>query len=443
MMGKLAHLAATPWPWLVAAAIVLLVALSRDSFALTDFSYRFPLIGKLARYSKDYSETSRGGWLNVEASLCRDYARHIAAMSREEFDRNCEYMRKAYDHGRKPVPPLIWGGILVLVALEAVGFSFLLSGYMAMESSANTRMLISVAIVAVLALILVWVTHSAGHQLYRTNLLRSCFQQFQAHAIHSRNGEGSQPYTSRIISLRENQSVDDENVPSHVQCANRVVTRPDDRGTYAWVWAAGIMIVTIAAISTFMRIETLHALNAADTTGTAGLFGNAPAPRQTSSASDYAAMSSFGILAIIFVVTQLVSVGVGFRYGFAGKQSAEAFRATRGCADYKTYFLPTLRRIRIADLRLTTLHRLMERRLPYEINWARTFFDYISEEQRDGATDLQGRPLDDDARPAAAPVAAATTRRGSDAVREVMPSEPGPPDPGVVDFPAPKPQAAP
>jgi hypothetical protein len=43
----------------------------------------------------------------------------------------------------------------------------------------------------------------------------------------------------------------------------------------------------------------------------------------------------------------------------------------------------------IADLRLTTLHRLMEKRRPHEIDWKKDFLDFIREERGRGATDLQ------------------------------------------------------
>jgi hypothetical protein len=393
-MGSLANLVApiSWWMWLGAATIIAaIVYIRHDSFLLTDLSYRLPIVGKLARFSKDYSETRRGEWLNVEASLCHDYARHVGALSKQDFERNCEYLRLAYDHGRRPIPFAILLLISVLVLLEGLGFSYLLSSWMALEGSANDRRLLTVAIVVVLAAILVWVTHTAGHQLYRTHLLRSCFQQYQAQMIHSVS-EPSIPrvYTSEIVSLRQDQAIDDQ-FPANVRCANRVATRPDDRGSYAWVWVAAILVTSIAVISTILRIETLHGSDVGGAGALGSIFQSAEptAPDPGAAAREYAALSSFGILSVIFVVTQLVGMGVGYRYGFAGKQGPEAYRTIRGQADYKTYFEPILRRMRVADLRLTTLHRLMERRLPHEINWERTFFHYVREEQARGATDLQ------------------------------------------------------
>ncbi|MBN8808738.1 MAG: hypothetical protein J0I47_10995 [Sphingomonas sp.] len=375
----------------IIAVVALLAYLHHDSFPITDVSYRLPLVGKLARYSRDLSEKKSGGWLNSELTLCRDYARHVSAISPEEFGKNSEYLRKAFDAGRKPIPKTIFGLIGALIVMEAVGFALLLSSWMATDSSENFRWMLTAMIVAVLAIILVMVTHAAGHQLYRTRLLRSCFKRFQAeNLVAPETQRANRTYTSRIVSLSDEQGVDDDR-PQHVQCANRVATTPDDLGSYAWVWIAGALIVTIATLSTLLRIETLQGNELAQSAG--GLFGggggNAAAASDSQDAQHYAAITSFWILAIVFVVTQLVGMGVGYRYGFVGKQSGEAYRAIGGCADYETYFRPMRRRMSVVDLRLSTLHRMMERHLPVDIDWDRDFLTFVREERKRGVTDLQ------------------------------------------------------
>lgn len=417
--------AAAWWIWLLLAILTAaLIYVRHDSFVLTDLTYRFPLIGKLARFSSDYSETRRGEWLNVEAALCHDYARHVTALPKADFERNIAYLRKAYDHGRRPMPLGVFSLISLLVLLEGLGFAYLLGSWMSLESSANERMFLTAVIVIVLASILVWVTHSAGHQLYRTRLLRSCFQQFQASALVPPDDEEEgtpskrkrKVFSSRIMSLDGNQK-DDDNEPTHVQCANRVITRPDDLGSYAWVWLAGALIVIIAVVSLILRIETLHSsdllsqqfLPRSLRNGTGGGSQAAAA-----AARESAALASFAILSTVFFVTQLVGMGVGYWYGFAGKQSREAYNATHGCPDYDTYFRPVWRRMSIADLRLTTLHRLMEKRRPHEIDWKKDFLDFIREERKRGATDLQD-PTDLDGTQSTSPQTGAVGANGSHA----------------------------
>jgi hypothetical protein len=392
----------------------MIYARRHDSFGLNDFFYTFPIVGRLARYSKDYSESHSGAaWLNVENTLCRDYAKHCAAASREEFDNNIQYLKLTYDHGRREMPMWVMWLLAVLVVLEGLGFSYLLGGFMAMEGSENTRQLLMVAIVVVLATILVWVTHHAGHQWFRTSLLRHCFREYQKDKTNP-----NRAFTTCIVSLDEDQNVDAHD-PPHVRCANRVVSKPGDLGSHAWVWIAGVLIFTIAVGSTVLRLEAMHsseieqaqalaapaAAAAAPADGLSpelqaalGQTPNAAAPAAATptdaaaAAKEHAALAGFVMLAIIFVVTQLVGVGVGLRYGFAGKQSRQAHRATHGAADYATYFAPVERRMLVANARLLKLHQMLEKHSPTPIDFKKTFLDFVDEEQKRGASYLQKPP---------------------------------------------------
>jgi hypothetical protein len=382
------------WTGLAAAVAGLLYANGHHSFALTDLAYRLPIVGKLTRYSKDYSLSSDEGWLNVENTLCADYARHLSALSKGQFDNNIQYLKKTYDHGRREMPSWALGLLTLLVVLEGFGFSYLLGSFVSAESSENLRELLMVGIVLVLAAILVWVTHSAGHQLFRTSLLRNCFREFQADThVKAKEGQPQHAFCSRLVSLDERQSVDNGE-PAHVQCANRVVSKPGDLGSYAWVWAAAALIIAIAIGSTLLRIETLQTSLVEDAQGPGALFGGGGAPKTDPAAASkqYAAMTGFVMLAVIFIVTQLVGIGVGFRYGFAGKQSREAYRNTRGSADYASYWAPVQTRINIANARLSKLHQLLEKNSPRPLEFTKTFFDFIRREQERGARDLHLPP---------------------------------------------------
>lgn len=384
------------WLWLLLALVAALIVYARHhlSFALTDLSYTFPLIGKLHRFSKDHSRAD-DGWLNVENTLCRDYAQHMSALSQNQFDNNILYLKKTYDHGRRPMPPLAMALLAVLIILESLGFSFMLSTLMVTEGSENEHNLLTLAIVLVLAFILVWVTHAAGHQLYRTGLLRSCFREYQT--------QKDQAFSSQIVSLDENQRFVDANQPAHVQCANRVITKPGDRGTYWWVWLAVFLILAIAIGSTKLRIDTLHSAPADGGAFISDIFhvdndpeAATPAPQPenaaTAAAREQAALTGFAILAVIFMVTQFVGMSLGYWYGFAGKQGKSAYRATRGAADFDIYWEPVQRRMNIANVRLYTLHRLLEQHSPHPLDLKHTFLDFIEEEQGRGARDLHKPP---------------------------------------------------
>jgi hypothetical protein len=386
------------WLWLLLFLLIALIVYARheSSFALTDLSYTFPLIGKLRQYSRDYSESSDEGWLNVENTLCRDYAKHMSAMSQRQFDNNIVYLKKTYDHGRRPMP---WWALTILgllVVLESLGFSFMLSTLMVTEGTENQHNLLTLAIVLVLASILVWVTHAAGHQLYRTSLLRSCFREYQTYK--------DKAFSSQTISLDDNQWLDQKQRP-HVQCANRVITKPGDRGTYWWVVLALFLISAIAVGSTKLRIDTLHSAPADSGAFISDIFNidgdqeAAPPPTPAAvadpaavNAREQAALTGFAMLAVIFVVTQFVGMSLGYWYGFASKQGKDAFRATHGAADYDIYWAPIQSRINIADARLYTLHRLLEQHSPHPLDLKKTFINFIKRERGRGAQDLHMPP---------------------------------------------------
>jgi hypothetical protein len=394
------------WWWLAVAAftIAALVYLNRHSFGVTDFLYTFPVVGRLARFSKDYSEGNRGdGWLNVENSLCRDYAKHCTAISEAEFNNNILYLKKTYDHGRREIPTGVWVILALLVVMEGVGFAYMLGGFMASEASENLREALTVGIVLVLAIILIWVTHQAGHQWFRTSLLRHCFREYQ------KDKRPDRVFNSQIVSLDDDQEIDRKQ-PAHVQCANRVVSKPGDLGSHAWVWIAALLILTIAVGSTVLRLESLHTAQIEESQAPVFPGGDAeadfadPAAAGTpavaaaaaadpaAASKENAALAGFVMLAMIFIVTQLVGIGVGLRYGFAGKQSRLAHKVTHGAADYVSYFAPVERRMMIADSRLLKLHQLLEKHSPTPIAFTKDFFAFIREEQGRGATNLHMPP---------------------------------------------------
>ena len=236
---------------LIASALLIAAYYSsmRFRFWIRDFWVSLPLIGLITRLSKDRTHGSNG-WLRAEESLCAEYKPFITMMRKNEFNKRIEYLRKSADLGRTPTPFLIWVLLVVLVIAEGLGFSYLLGTWMAMEGSANTHTILMIAIVLVLCVILVAITHFAGHQYYRTSLLRSCFARFKD--THGKE------YSVDIVSLAKDQSIDD-NAPDFKQIVNRVAKNSHDKGSYAAGIIAIITIAVIATASTYMRVKNLEA----------------------------------------------------------------------------------------------------------------------------------------------------------------------------------------
>jgi hypothetical protein len=359
-------------------SLVLLVAIYatfkfRIDLWWLNFWYSLPLIGKSTRLSKDSSRYARDkSWTNSERTLSNDYKRFIHLSSEEEFNKRIDYLSKANDTGRSPTPGWLFLVLGVLIIAEGMGFSYLLGSWMAMEGSENTRMLLMGGIVLVLCVVLGFLTHNAGHQLFRTNLIRRSQKEW-------RDEGQSAPLRSHNITLKDDQRIDDAQ-PHYTQCINRV----GSDGSYALVGITIAAILVIAVASTVMRVkhleaelgrETVQATTAqAQGASDGNPFASAQLPSEITApqaeadakakadinhSSTVEGMSAFLMLAFIFVVTQIVGIIAGYKWGFAGKNSKDAYKSTLGFStydDYNRYFSPIIAN---AEAQLSNLQQRM------------------------------------------------------------------------------------
>lgn len=374
----------------------------RVRFWWMDFWYTLPFIGKIKQLAKDPTRSADGRWMNAERHLCGDYNKYIHFIGEPVFRNHIEFLRRANDLGRSPTP--LWAIVLlgILVIAEGLGFSYLLGGMIAADGSANVRSLLMYAIVTVICIVTVWITHAAGHQYFRTSLLRACFKRFKESGGHGR-------FFSGKVVLSDDQTKDDGE-PDHTQCANRVCENPADQGSYGIMIVAAIFIAAIAIGSTWMRWENLRkdmieqtaATQHAEATGgnpfAAGgrlalpeevtqpqKVADAKALEEAAAATKSGSLAGFLMLAFIFVVTQFVGISVGFKYGFASKQSKEAYRETRGFQTYDAYLAYYQRYIDLATARLHHLQQQMEEVAHEKLNLEKTFRDFIVENARESA----------------------------------------------------------
>lgn len=360
-------------------------------FWWTNFWYSIPFVGKLARLSRDTTRSSNPGWLLAEETLCGDYRKHVLTTSEAEFRKRLSYMSKAQDLGRHPLPGWMIAILATLLVAEGLGFSYLLGTWMAREGSANVHTVLMLAIVFVICVIMLFLTHAAGHQLYRTGLVKRCDKEWRDHGQ-----EGT--FKSAEVKLDDDQSIDDQ-VKPFTQTVNRV----GDTGGYWMVGVTVAAIIAIATISTWMRIKHLNQEMISQTAvqngggaaeGNPFASGDVPlelavpqkeadtkARVEALSNEKSEGLAAFTMLAIIFVVTQIVSIYAGHKYGFAGKQSKEAYKGTRGFATYDDYMSQVDPIFHIAQAKLRTLQRnLAALGSNVKLNLTKTFDDYIRED---------------------------------------------------------------
>ncbi len=394
------------WALVAIASAIIILSQQRMRFWLRDFWVTLPWIGTIARLSK-ITDKGNDGWMAAEEKLCAIYKPYISLMPERKFNQRIEYMRNAGDLGRTPMPAKLKALLFMLVIAEGLGFSYILGTWMAREGSANTHTMLMVAIVFVIGVILVFVTHAAGHQYHRTTLLRSCFKRYK-----QKNGD---EYASKTIALNDDQSTD-ANEADYTRRLNRVANDHHDIGSYSWSWVAGIFIVVIFVLSTVMRISNLESELSRESSQQSQVSESNPfaealpaevmAPQQEAdkkARDDIAAstgmegMAAILMLGFIFVVTQIVGFGAGYQYGFVGTEtykSAEganafwfwaqkdgAYADTGGFSTYDSYWQTFQPLVDLVNGRLKDLQQRLKQNSHENLKLSKSFLNYLEEQQ--------------------------------------------------------------
>ena len=324
---------------MLAACIVIAIMWERVKWWAVNTWYSFPLIGRIARASVS------------DQKLCADYKHFIRIRSRYDYDQKVTYLSKAGDTGRSNTPVFIWLLTIALVFVEAMGFSYVLAGYTIPGASENMQQLGALGIAFLISVLLVGLTHFAGHELYSNSKIRMARRSW---IDKGRTGD----LFTRDIPLGQEQSQDDDQ-PYYTQLVNR-----NKHGAHTSYWitiATAVFVLVVAIGSTYVRGKVLekqlHDIVGAPPTLQLGNpmpaldLGKLQLPdddqAQVAAAHDkvledgkhideVAGWGTFIVLAFIFVFLQILGILFGYKWGFAGKQSANAFKAI-GSGRYSSY----------------------------------------------------------------------------------------------------------
>lgn len=323
------------------AAIVISALWDKVKWWWMNTWYSFPLIGHVARLSKDVSIDQQSGAFQGDLKLCRDYKKFIQLRNEHDFNEKISYLTKAGDLGRSGTPVFIWLLTTLLVFVEAMGFSYVLAGYTIPGASENTQQMGALGIAFLISVLLVALTHFSGHELYRSGKIK------QARRSWLDAGRKSDLFTKEVA-LAEPQNVDDP-LPVYTQLINRVGAHPQ----YAITIATVIFVAVVAVGATFVRGKVLEkmltqevasmslSIDAGAGSGELKLDGLVLPTHDQAQVQDTkdkvvkdaqdldrsGGWGTFIVLAVIFVFLQFLGVLFGYKWGFAGKQSADAFRA--------------------------------------------------------------------------------------------------------------------
>ena len=406
------------------ALILISILINRNwnniRFFIKRLSYGIPFIGKSKKLAKYPQFSNSEGWFDGEQELCRDFATeyHRQDSDGTHFDRCKAYLNKMTEVGRKQIP--VWGIFLlfVIMMLEGFGFAFILSDYTIPGASVQVQTWGAWAISFLIAIILVWVTHSAGHQLYTNSIIKKIRSWYNLKNAK----EDLVPDTK--ISLEKDELDDDHS--NWQQLLNRVQTNSVTvKPTYFMVVIAAILIVVVAIGATYVRNTSLEAdlleqhqtaLENSESTSTgtdpfAEISADLPdeviaaqkehvldLQNQKEDQKRSGGQVTFAILATIFVFVQFLGIWVGYSFGFAGRESSLAYKEIKGFKNRESYENHHKRQ---RDIIARFAQKYLKQLQNHSIRWAknnniekgtlskliesseRTFFRFIQQEHRD------------------------------------------------------------
>lgn len=408
----------------VIIAMVLMVALwEKLKWWWLNTWVSFPLIGRIATLSKDLNrDTTDNAWFKAEKALCRDYKKFIRIQDEHDFDEKIEYLVKAGDNGRKPTPTWIWLLTVAMVFVEAMGFSYVLAGYTLPGASENLQQTGAYGIAFLISIILVALTHFAGHELYKSTQVKD------ARRVRAVGPDKDKRLEISTVALAMPQSTDNKQ-PIYTQLLNRV----GDKESYKITWLTAIFVVVVAVFATYVRGQVLEKslhdevvgnsvkMNQSTMDNSDGLSMEENSADQSTlpdadiaqnrAAKDKAVMDevninrhggwgTFIVLAFVFVFLQILGVVFGYRWGFAGQNSAAAYRAIGG-GRYTTYADVREHYKEIADAAQAKLENLQQRLMDRDakvgtggMHTSKTFYDFMEMSRQEESRDRASQRLD-------------------------------------------------
>jgi hypothetical protein len=306
-----------------------------------------PVIGTVARlaatpgYMKD-------GWPSVESDICGDYKTYY-----DEYDLDSSMYRKSKDYlakvgeaGRRPMPAWVLILAAVLLAVEAVGFGFVIGPWVNNTASANQVAMLAWGVAFLLALLSAGFAHFAGHDLHYNSLVK------KAHSWWSRDGKNP----DRPSSLKQLQSLDlddsyaDNDKPDYQQILARIHADHDVRTKQKMIVGFFVVIVVLAVAAFVIRAKTLESIETDMVSQLSSESASAPAsaspfdlPEESAAINEQAAdqtiqdkmdairsasLVTYIVLSVIYVAIQCLMLWLSTIFGLCGVHSKAAWKNT-------------------------------------------------------------------------------------------------------------------
>jgi hypothetical protein len=310
------------------------------------------------------------------------------------------------------MPGLLWPVIVAMVFVEAMGFSYVLAGFTIPGASENLQQVGAYGIAFLISALLIFLTHFAGHELYVNSKINSArLNWIEDNKNHNLGTE--------TVPLAKPQSIDADQ-PEYTRIINRIGSKV---ASYKLTVFAAIFITGVAIGATYVRGQVLEKMLSDEVIGQSsqvhiasdGLDMSADiklpasdlakdrdaqsqAAENSISTERHGGWGTFIVLAFIFLGLQLLSIFFGFRWGFAGQNSKEAFKAI-GSGRYATYaevldqyhYVRDVAQEKLEDLQQRMVERNSQIGSQSVAVSKKTFSDFLAERREVDATDRENK----------------------------------------------------
>lgn len=330
------------------AAILIQAYWDKVGYFIMRVWHGVPLIGKVARLSKQSLMLDAYGWPKSESELCDAYySRYekIGAKNVDFFNKSESYLRTIGERGRRERPFWVFALIFMLIMFEAVGFAYVLVPFINQNLSANDQSWMGwlfAFLLAVASAILAEVTGRAAHK----NALIS-----KARHWWENDAESDRPNQLKElpgIGIKHTDS--DKDGKDYNRILARINTNHTVTPSHGWMVTTGIWIAIIAVAAFGIRTMQLKSIET-EMVGSPHAFAqqnydsaspfelpadsaelNDQADKQTLTdkmdAIRKASLITFIVLSVIYIAIQITSIWLASIFGFAGVESKTAWEHT-------------------------------------------------------------------------------------------------------------------
>ena len=308
-----------------------------------------PVIGTVASYARKEPVIQANGWTDVETNLSRAYLTEYNKVNKSpDYFRQCQdYLMKIGEAGRKPRPLWVLLLAVVLVIIEAVGFGYVLSGFMSMDASASDKRIMAACTAILLAIVSCVFAEMAGHAFHHNSLIKKARLWWQGDDPDTRTRQLKQ-----TKSLNVEDSFDDNDGKDYEQILARIATNGEVMPKRAAIVSCLVIVLLMAVGAFVIRAKTLESIESemvnslrldsasSSAESSASPFElpsdsqdvNAAADEQSiddkMQAIKEGSFTTYLILSAIYVAIQGVTIWLAAIFGFAGVHSRRAWEYT-------------------------------------------------------------------------------------------------------------------